>query len=266
MPLPAVVVNPSKLEDVDAARAAITEVCTEHGWSEPLWIETTEEDPGVGQARQAVEAGADVVMVCGGDGTVRSAAQVLAGSGVTMGLLPAGTGNLLARNMDMTLDDLSGAARVALTGDDRPIDVGWMKVDSGEEQVFLVMAGMGFDAEIMANAPEALKAKVGSGGLRRRGSAALQRPAHQGDDHRRRRRAGGPPHPHRRDRQLRQAARGPGADAGRRDRRRAARHDLDRAFRESSAGRPSPGSVMTRQRKGHHRVERWQGRGSPCRP
>ena len=78
------------------------------------------EDPGEGQARQAIESGADVVMVCGGDGTVRSAAQVLAGSGVTMALVPAGTGNLLARNMEMTLDDFTESARVALTGDDRP--------------------------------------------------------------------------------------------------------------------------------------------------
>ncbi len=259
MPLPAVVVNPSKLEDVDAARAAITEVCTEHGWSEPLWIETTEEDPGVGQARQAVEAGADVVMVCGGDGTVRSAAQVLAGSGVTMGLLPAGTGNLLARNMDMTLDDLSGAARVALTGDDRPIDVGWMKVDSGEEQVFLVMAGMGFDAEIMANAPEALKAKVGPAayvvaGLRHFNGRRTRVTITVDDDEPVVRR-------------IRTVVIGncgkllgglvlmPDAE-------------IDDGLLDMVSIAPSgivgwaavAGSVMTRQRKGHHRVERWQGR------
>lgn len=162
MPLPAVVVNPTKVGNVGSARATITSVCTEHGWSQPLWLETTEEDPGQGQARLAIESGADVVLVCGGDGTVRSAAQALAGSGVTMALVPAGTGNLLARNLEMTLDDFTESTRVALTGDDRPIDVGWMSVDSAEENVFLVMAGMGFDAEIMANAPEALKARVGA--------------------------------------------------------------------------------------------------------
>ena len=162
MPLPAVVVNPVKSTTPRVRAAAITAVCAEHGWSDPLWLETTVEDPGEGQAREAIEQGVDVVMVCGGDGTVRSAAQVLAGSGVTMALVPAGTGNLLARNMEMTLDDFTESARVALTGDDRPIDVGWMSVDSGEENVFLVMAGMGFDAEIMANAPEALKARVGA--------------------------------------------------------------------------------------------------------
>lgn len=162
MPLAAVIMNPTKVDDLEGTRTAITGVCTDHGWSEPLWLETTQEETGESQARQAVEAGADVVMACGGDGTVRAVAQVLAGSGVVMGLLPAGTGNLLARNLEMTLDDLPGAARVALTGDDRAIDVGWMRVDRADrEEVFLVMAGMGFDAEIMANAPEGLKARVG---------------------------------------------------------------------------------------------------------
>lgn len=161
-PLPAVVVNPTKFDDLEAARAVITSACTELGWHEPLWLETTVEDPGTGQATQAVSRGADVVMACGGDGTVRRVGEALAGTGVAMGLLSAGTGNLLARNLDLHGDDLTAATRIALTGDDRPIDVGRVTVDDDEhEQVFLVMAGLGFDAEIMATAPEALKAKVG---------------------------------------------------------------------------------------------------------
>ena len=162
MPLPAVVVNPTKVDDADVLRATITRICTEHGWSEPLWIETAEDDPGAGQTREALSKGADVVMALGGDGTVRSVAEVLAGTGVALGLLPAGTGNLLARNMDATLDDIEGSVWIALTGDDRAVDVGWMRIDeTGDERAFLVMAGFGFDAEIMANAPEGLKARVG---------------------------------------------------------------------------------------------------------
>jgi diacylglycerol kinase family enzyme len=162
MPLAAVVVNPTKVDDLQATRDTITRICAEHGWSEPLWLETTVDDTGAGQAREALSRGADVVMAHGGDGTVRAVAEVLAGSGTALGLLPAGTGNLLARNMDATLDDVSGSVRVALTGDDRPVDVGWMRFDEkGDERAFLVMAGFGFDAEIMANAPEGLKAKVG---------------------------------------------------------------------------------------------------------
>jgi len=161
-PLAAVVVNPTKFDDLPPVRAQVSDVCTELGWAEPLWLATTEADPGTGQTEHAVAAGADVVLACGGDGTVRTVAQVLAGTGVAMGLLPAGTGNLLARNLDMQLDDIAGATRIALTGDDRPVDVGRVLVDDeADERVFLVMAGMGFDATIMASTPEKLKARVG---------------------------------------------------------------------------------------------------------
>jgi len=158
-PLPAVVANPLRVEP--GARARITAVCTSLGWAEPLWLETTAEDPGTGQARRAVEQGADVVLACGGDGTVRSVAQALAGTGVALGLVPMGTGNLLARSVGVPTD-LTSATRVALTGDDRTIDVGHVRVDgSDEERVFLVMAGTGLDAAIMQNTDEALKARVG---------------------------------------------------------------------------------------------------------
>jgi len=158
-PLPAVVVNPTKIEPGDRHR--IESVCTGLGWAEPLWLETTVEDPGTGQAKLAIEKGADVVLACGGDGTVRSVAEALAGTGVAMGLVPVGTGNLLARTVG-TPDSIAAATRVALTGDDRIIDVGRIRIDGAEdERVFLVMAGTGFDARIMESTPEALKVKVG---------------------------------------------------------------------------------------------------------
>ncbi|MGH4021785.1 MAG: diacylglycerol/lipid kinase family protein [Pseudonocardiaceae bacterium] len=160
--LPAVVINPSKFVQLGPIRAQIAGECAAMGWAAPLWLETTVDDPGAGQARQAVEAGADVVLACGGDGTVRQVAQSLAGTGVPIGLLPAGTSNLLARNLHMDLHDIPGATRIALSGDDRAVDVGRVQLDdNGQEQVFLMMAGMGFDAAIMAAAPEALKARVG---------------------------------------------------------------------------------------------------------
>ena len=96
-PLAAVVANPTKIEP--NTRQRIEAVCTGLGWAEPLWLETTVEDPGTGQAKLAIEKGADVVLACGGDGTVRSVAEALAGTGVAMGLVPAGTGNLLARTV-----------------------------------------------------------------------------------------------------------------------------------------------------------------------
>jgi diacylglycerol kinase family enzyme len=158
-PVPAVVANPIRIEP--GTRARVTATCTSLGWKEPLWLETTVDDPGTGQARAAVEQGADVVLACGGDGTVRSVAQALAGTGVAMGLVPMGTGNLLAKSVGVPSDP-AAATRVALTGDDRTIDVGRIRVDEDEEErVFLVMAGTGLDAVVMENTGEALKARVG---------------------------------------------------------------------------------------------------------
>jgi diacylglycerol kinase (ATP) len=160
--LPAVVVNPNIVDDLATLQAQITRVCAELGWAPPLWLETTVEDPGGGQAKIALAAGADVVLVCGGDGTIRHVAQVLAGSGTPLGLLPAGTGNLLARNLAIGLGDPIRATRIALSGENRAVDVGWVFIDDrAEEQVFLVMAGVGFDAAIMAGAPHELKSRLG---------------------------------------------------------------------------------------------------------
>ena len=161
-PLPAVVVNPTNIDDPTALRVLISRVCGEMGWAPPLWLETTVEDPGCGQTRMALSAGADVVLACGGDGTVRHVAQVLAGSGTAMGLLPTGTANLLARNLAMATADMAKATRIALSGNNRAIDVGRVLIDNrDDEQVFLVMAGVGFDAAIMAGAPSELKARLG---------------------------------------------------------------------------------------------------------
>lgn len=169
-PQAAVVVNPTKFDHgTDKVRRRLEAVCSDLGWAELLWLETTVDDPGIGQTRTALDKGADVVLACGGDGTVRCVGQVLAGTGTPLGLLPAGTGNLLARNLEMDVDDIAAAMRIGLSGDDRPVDVGWVTVvgehgevhTAPEEQAFLVMAGMGFDAAVMATAPEDLKARVG---------------------------------------------------------------------------------------------------------
>jgi diacylglycerol kinase (ATP) len=161
--LSAVVINPCNINDLETLQAQITKVSTELGWKPPLWLQTAVEDPGGGQARMALAAGADVVLVCGGDGTIRHVAQVLAGSGTALGLLPMGTANLLVRNLAMVADDPAHATRIALSGNNRAVDVGWVLADDRPgEQVFLVMAGMGFDAAVMAGASPELKARLGS--------------------------------------------------------------------------------------------------------
>lgn len=157
----AIIINPAKTVDVDVRELAARHAA-ENGWGETLWFETTKEDPGVGQAKEALAQGADIVIAAGGDGTVRCVAEVLCGGDVPMGLLPLGTGNLLARNLGMDITDYDGAMAGALAGTERKIDVvRARRSDPDLEQLFLVMAGVGYDATIMADTDEELKHKVG---------------------------------------------------------------------------------------------------------
>lgn len=120
-----------------------------------LWLETTPDDAGEGLLRRALGTGIELVFVSGGDGTIMACASALADTGVPLGLLPAGTGNLLAVNLDIPRD-LQRAVEVALAGGRRQIDLG-----SCEQGCFAVMAGMGFDAAMLRDTSPQLKARVG---------------------------------------------------------------------------------------------------------
>ncbi|TFC52918.1 diacylglycerol kinase [Cryobacterium sp. TMT2-10] len=162
--LAAVIYNPVKV-NLDDLKAAVAAEQTAAGWPETLWFETSEEDPGQGPARKAIEARASVIIVAGGDGTVRAVAEEVAGTECALALLPSGTGNLLARNLKLTLDDAAHSLHTAFTGKDKAIDVCRIKIEradrSVDKHVYLVMAGLGLDAKMLANTDDGLKAKAG---------------------------------------------------------------------------------------------------------
>lgn len=157
----AAILNPAKVEDPDAFRAMVERRAEASGWGPPEWYTTTVEDPGRSMAEAAAISGAELVVVCGGDGTVRTVCAELARTGVPVGIIPTGTGNLLARNLDIPLY-LQAAVEVALNGQDRAIDLVHVWGDDvPQNETFMVMAGMGFDAAIMEGANEQIKARVG---------------------------------------------------------------------------------------------------------
>lgn len=99
------------------------------------------------RARHAVRAGYDVVVAVGGDGAVIEVATALAETAAALGIIPTGTGNLLAGNLKIPRNH-AAAARLVLTGQRRQIDLGRVTID-GVDRNFAVACGVGFDAKVM---------------------------------------------------------------------------------------------------------------------
>ena len=111
------------------------------GWRVDLWYTDA---PGEGErlARKAVEQKAHLVIAAGGDGTINEIIQGLAGSETALGVLPGGTVNVWARELDIPFDDV-GACGVLVNGRTRRIDLGYVN-----GRYFLLMVGVGFDGEV----------------------------------------------------------------------------------------------------------------------
>jgi diacylglycerol kinase family enzyme len=160
----ALVYNPTKV-DKDRLRDQVTRLSARAEWAEPLFFETTVDDLGDDVTRQALAEGVDAVMVAGGDGTVRAVSEAMSGTGVPLTIVPSGTGNLLARNLGLPLGDPEQMVSATFTGTTHPVDIGFAdirRVDgSRERHAFVVMAGIGLDAAMIANTNSQLKKTVG---------------------------------------------------------------------------------------------------------
>ena len=133
----------------------LREILAREGYADPLWYEIKTSSKAPKYARRALAKGADVIFVWGGDGTVQLCIDALADTKAVIAILPAGTANLLAGNLNIPLD-ISKAVSIGLHGTRRSLDTGSF---NGEH--FAVMAGTGFDAFVIKEASDKLKNKIG---------------------------------------------------------------------------------------------------------
>jgi diacylglycerol kinase family enzyme len=168
----AVIYHPQKA-DLRRLRLAVERTLLESGesWGPTIWLETSEVDQGSEQARLAIDNGATQLLVVGGDGTLRSVFEgsidqfTPNGSPITLGLVPAGTGNILARNLNLPLLNLQNLVRRGILGETTALDGARaiLTYPKGEtsQHVFTMMAGVGLDASIVENADPKLKSRIG---------------------------------------------------------------------------------------------------------
>jgi diacylglycerol kinase (ATP) len=149
----AVVANPTKT--LGGGLLELRRVLERAGVPDPLWREVPKSRKASSALKQVLAEGAELVFVWGGDGLVQRCIDALAGSDVPLAVLPAGTSNLLATNLELPLD-IADAVEVGLGGERRRIDVGRL---NGER--FAVMAGSGIDAAMIRDADGRLKDRLG---------------------------------------------------------------------------------------------------------
>lgn len=155
----AVIYNPVKVVGIETFRGLVQQTLDEYGYERVVWLPTEADDPGVAMARRALEADVDVVLVAGGDGTVRVVLGEFADTGQKVAVLPSGTGNLLAKNLDIPLD-VEQSLRLGLEKEPTAIDLIEVDLPDGV-QFAAVLAGVGIDANIMDDTDEGLKKAIG---------------------------------------------------------------------------------------------------------
>jgi diacylglycerol kinase family enzyme len=149
MPAVAFIVNGTLAKAGDRLLPLCHAVAARTGWT-PEFLITDKATAGIAAARDAAAGSADLVVAVGGDGTVRSCADGLSGTDVPLGIVPVGTGNLLARTLGIPAHAKAALAialdrRSAGGSVDRRIDLA-----TADGTPFTAMAGMGLDAAVVA--------------------------------------------------------------------------------------------------------------------
>jgi diacylglycerol kinase family enzyme len=142
--------------------ARVLAVFSGHGASVEV-METGENRAAGPKAKRAAAQGCDAVVVCGGDGTIFDAIQGLAGSAVPLGIIPFGTGNVMAQNLKIP-KEAEAAARWILRSRPRSVGLGRITcctVGGRESWLFAMAAGMGMHASLMSEARRSGKSRVG---------------------------------------------------------------------------------------------------------
>lgn len=132
----------------------------QQGWDAALTL-TEERGHATSLARDAAGKGTDVVVACGGDGTVNEVTNGLAGSGSALAVIPGGTANVWAKEVRIPRNPLR-AVRLLAEGEVRRLDLGLVRFHAGGERYFLLMAGVGLDGHIVGMVPERLKRRLGA--------------------------------------------------------------------------------------------------------
>ena len=125
------------------------------GITDPLWFEVPKSKMAPKRVQAALEAGAELLFVWGGDGMVQRCVDAVVGSDATLAIIPAGTANLFASNIGIP-KDIRAAVELGVHGPRHKFDVGRI---NGEH--FTVMAGAGLDALMIRDADGQLKSRLG---------------------------------------------------------------------------------------------------------
>ncbi|MDR3152146.1 MAG: hypothetical protein LBT85_01600 [Bifidobacteriaceae bacterium] len=162
------IVNPSKKKAAKMVRY-IEDFFEKYNFSRPEFLYTKKLSPGEEQAKIALTQGSDVIVAVGGDGTARAVAQVLCQTDKCFAIIPIGTANIFARNLSLNPKDMYKCLLSVVCGHSKIYDMGFAEVKDKTnfawkgnlQQAFLAVAGIGFDAAMIASTSEKLKRKIG---------------------------------------------------------------------------------------------------------